>query len=122
VYVGYLKILIVLAEAPHRRPSGVEVDKHTLETYLVALQGGNGFSEQFFCVLVAAVDTGDIDLFPLNWYIIRSENLLDGLGDFGANTIARDKSDGVLPTKLGRLEDIALDCGHCCMLQSVSGR
>jgi len=49
----------------------------TLETELVALERGDGLSEQLLGVLVASLDTGDIDLLPLDGDVIGLEDLLD---------------------------------------------
>lgn len=49
----------------------------TLETELVALERGNGLSEQLLGVLVASLDTGDIDLLPLDGDVVGLEDLLD---------------------------------------------
>lgn len=38
-------------------------------------------------MLVAAVDTADIDLLPLNGDVVCLEDGLDGLGNLGADTI-----------------------------------
>jgi len=49
----------------------------TLETELVALERGDGLSEQLLGVLVASLDTGDIDLLPLDGDVVGLEDLLD---------------------------------------------
>jgi hypothetical protein len=36
---------------------------------------------------VASLDTGDIDLLPLNGHIVCLENLLDRLGDLSTDTV-----------------------------------
>jgi hypothetical protein len=38
-------------------------------------------------MLVASVYTCDIDLFPLDRYVVGFEDGLDGLCDFGADTV-----------------------------------
>lgn len=92
----------------------------TLETELVALEGSNRLSEQLLGVLVASLDTGDIDLLPLDGDVVGLEDLLDRLGDFGTDTITRDQSDGVLAAKLGGSEDVLTDSGgHGCRHGSV---
>lgn len=59
----------------------------TLETQLVALERGNGLAEELLGVLVARLDTGHIDLLPLDGHIVGLEDLLDRLGHLGTNTI-----------------------------------
>lgn len=49
----------------------------TLETQLVASQGGNGLSEKLFGVFVSSVHTADVDLFPFNGDVVCLENSLD---------------------------------------------
>ena len=38
-------------------------------------------------MLFPSDDTGDIDLIPLDWYILMLENGLDGLRNFRTNAI-----------------------------------
>jgi hypothetical protein len=61
--------------------------KDTLETELVALERSNGFAEELLGVLVAGLDTRDVDLLPLNGNIVCLEDLLDRLGDLGTDTV-----------------------------------
>ena len=105
----------------------------TLETQLVALERGNGLAEELLGVLVASLDTGHVDLLPLDGHVVGLEDLLDRLGHFGTNTVTcglfnmdgigeggclsqwlhtRDQGDGVLAAELGGLEDVAVDSGH----------
>lgn len=91
----------------------------TLETELVALERGDRLSEELLGVLVTGLDTGDIDLLPLDGDVVGLEDLLDGLGDFGTNTITGDQGDGVLAAKLGGPEDVLAHGGHGCDLISV---
>ena len=58
-----------------------------LETELVALERGNGFAEELLGVLVARLDTGHVDLLPLNGHIVGLEDLLDRLGHFGTDAV-----------------------------------
>ena len=46
----------------------------------------------------------NIDLFPLNWYIVRFEDSFDGFCDFGTNTITYDRYVSAVPYKLGLLK------------------
>ena len=59
----------------------------TLETELVALQRGDGLAEELLGVDVARVNTGYVDLLPLNGNIVRLEDLLDRLGNLRTNTV-----------------------------------
>lgn len=59
----------------------------TLETELVALERRNRLAEEFLGVDVTRVDTGDVDLLPLNGNIVRLENLLDRLGYLSTDTV-----------------------------------
>jgi hypothetical protein len=59
----------------------------TLETELVALEGSERFTEKLLRVLVAAVDTGNIDLLPLDGYVVGLEDGLDRLGNFSTDTV-----------------------------------
>lgn len=109
---------------------GVE---NTLETKLVALERGNGLAEEFFRVLVASLDTRDVDLLPLNGNIVCLEDLLDRFGDLSTDTVTcakfnimlvlgrlsrrtRNQGNGVFAAKLGGLEDVLANGGHCCSL------
>lgn len=62
-------------------------EQNTLQTQLVALERRQGLLEQLLRVLVARVDTTDIDLLPLNGYIVGLEDSLDRLCDLGTNSI-----------------------------------
>jgi hypothetical protein len=94
--------------------------KDTLETELVALEGGDGLTEEFLGVLVAGLDTGNIDLLPLDWDVVGLEDGLDRLGDFSSDTITWDQGDSVLSAILGWLEDVGLD-GSKASGRSLSG-
>jgi len=103
----------------------------TLETELVALERRNRFAEEFLRVNVARVNTGDVDLLPLNGNIVRLEDLFDRLGDLSTDTVTcalsiscrlseaaiartRNQSNRVFAAELGGLEDVLADRGHCC--------
>ena len=43
--------------------------------------------EEFFGVLVACVDAGDIDLLPFNGDIVGFEYRLDSFSDFSSNAV-----------------------------------
>jgi hypothetical protein len=107
--------------------------KDTLETELVALEGSNRLAEELLRVDAARLDTGDVDLLPLNRNIVRLEDLLDRLGDLSTDTVTcalfnitshwgrlsrrtRNQSNRVLAAELGGLEDVLVDRGHCCRL------
>lgn len=62
-------------------------EKDTLQPQLVALEGREGFLEQFLRMLVSSVDTTHIHLLPLNGDVVGLEDSLDRLGDFGTNSI-----------------------------------
>lgn len=79
----------------------------TLEAELVAAQGGDGLAEGRLGA--AALETGDLDLLPLDGDVVGLEDGLDRLGDLGTDTITGDEGDGVLATELGGLEDVGLD-------------
>lgn len=59
----------------------------TLQTKLIALEGGNGFAEELLRVLATGFDTGDIDLLPLNGHIVGLEDGLDRLGNLSTDTV-----------------------------------
>jgi hypothetical protein len=59
----------------------------TLETELVALEGSDGLAQKFLGVDVARLDTGDVDLLPLNGNVVCLEDLLDRLGDLSTDTV-----------------------------------
>lgn len=48
--------------------------------------------EEVFCVLVAGLDTGHVDLFPLDWHIVGLEYRLDGFCYFGTDTVTYSPS------------------------------
>lgn len=62
-------------------------EKDTLQTQLVAAKRCNGFLKQLLRVLVARVHTTDVDLFPLNGYIVGLEDSLYRFGDLGTNAV-----------------------------------
>jgi hypothetical protein len=109
----------------------------TLETELVALEGRNRLAEELLRVDAARLDTGDVDLLPLNRHVVRLEDLLDRLGDLSTDTVTcalfnitshggrlsrrtRNQSNGVLAAELGGLEDVLVDRGHCCRLSGAA--
>jgi hypothetical protein len=63
-------------------------------------------------VLVARVHTTDVDLFPLNGYIVGLKDSLYRFSDLGTNTITGDESNGVFAAIFGGLEDIGLNTGE----------
>ncbi len=74
-----------------------------LKTNLIALQGSNGLAEKLLRVLVAGLDTGDVDLLPLNWNIVGLKDGLDSLGDLSSDTVTWDEGGSVLRAVLGWL-------------------
>jgi hypothetical protein len=84
----------------------------TLETELVALERGNRLAEELLGVDVARLDTGDVDLLPLDGDVVGLEDLLDRLGNLGTDTVTGDQRDRVLAAELGGLEDVLADRGH----------
>lgn len=114
----------------------------TLETNLVALQRGDGLAEELLGVLVASLNTGDVDLLPLDGHVVGLEDGLDRLGDLSTNTVTCDKllqrlcpqcngmpwvgggcmrtwdkGDSVLAAELGGLEDVGGDSRVSCSRQ-----
>ena len=82
----------------------------TLQTQLVPLQRGDRLPESLLGAAGgAAVDTGHVHLLPVNGDIVGLENGLDGLGDFGTDTVTGNEGDGVFASVLGGLEDVGLD-------------
>lgn len=77
--------------------------KDALKTNLVALQGSNGLAEELLGVLVTGLNTGDINLLPLDWDIVGLEDGLDRLGDLSSNTVTWDEGNSVLRAVLGWL-------------------
>ena len=76
----------------------------TLEGDVVARDGLDGLvRDDGLAVLVQA--GGDIDGLPLDGDVGSLENVLDGLGDLGTDTVALDQGDGeVAVVALGALE------------------
>jgi hypothetical protein len=85
---------------------------------------------------ITSLDTGDVDLFPLNGDIVCLEDLLDRLGDLSTDTVTcalfnirsslrrlsrrtRNQGDGVFAAKLGGLEDVLTNRGHCYKLSDA---
>tara|TARA_R110002003_G_scaffold97_20_gene7909 strand:- start:1360 stop:2286 length:927 start_codon:yes stop_codon:yes gene_type:complete len=80
----------LLAESDVERTMAGSLDgsvQDALETELVALERGNRFAEELLGVDVASLDTGNVDLLPLNGNIVCLENLLDRLGDLSTDTV-----------------------------------
>ena len=77
--------------------------KNALKSNLVALQGSNRLAEELLSVLVAGLNTGDINLLPLDWNIVGLEDGLDRLGDLSSDTITWDEGNSVLRAVLGWL-------------------
>jgi hypothetical protein len=61
--------------------------KDTLQAQLIPSQGSDRLSEKLFRVLVTSVDTGNINLLPLDWDIVGLEDRLDSFGNLGTNTV-----------------------------------
>lgn len=85
--------------------------KDTLETELVALKRSDRLAESILGS-AGALETGDLDLLPLNGDVVGLEDGLDGLGNLGTDTVTGDEGDGVLAAELGGLEDVGLDGGE----------
>lgn len=85
--------------------------KDTLETELVALERSDRLAESILSA-AGTLETGNLDLLPLNGDVVGLEDGLDRLGDLGTDTITGDEGDSVLAAELGRLEDIGLDGGE----------
>ncbi|CAF3535552.1 unnamed protein product [Fusarium graminearum] len=83
----------------------------TLEAELVALERSDGLAEGILSA-AGALETGNLDLLPLNGDVVGLEDGLDRLGNLGTDTITGDEGDGVLAAVLGRLEDVGLDGGE----------
>lgn len=84
--------------------------KDTLQSKLVPLKRSDRLAEHLLGTAGGpAVDTGRIDLLPVNGDTVGLEDGLDTLCYFGTDTITRDKGDGVLATELGGLKNIGLD-------------
>lgn len=61
--------------------------KDPFQTKFVPFEGGDGFLEEFFRVLVASIDARNVYLFPFYRYVIGFENGFDGFGDFGTDAV-----------------------------------
>jgi hypothetical protein len=61
--------------------------ENTLQTELVALERGEGLLEELLGVLVAGVDTANIDLLPLDGDVVGLEDGLDRFSDLGTNSV-----------------------------------
>ena len=81
-------------------------------------------------MLIASLNTRDIDLLPLDGHIIGLKNHLDGLRHLSANAVTCrysiassllfpaddrtwDQGDSVLAAKFGGLEDVLAESCHC---------
>ena len=97
-------------EALVARPADGGV-QDALQAKLIAPEGGDGLLE----VLLGAarprsvVQPRHLDLLPRDGHIVGLEDLLDVLGNLGANAVAGDEGDGVLAAVLGGLEDVGLE-------------
>jgi hypothetical protein len=85
--------------------------KDTLEAELVALEGSDRLAESVLSA-AGALHTRDLNLLPLNGDVVGLEDSLNGLGNFGTDTVTGDEGDSVLAAILGRLEDVGLDGGE----------
>lgn len=82
----------------------------TLQSKLVSLKRSDGLAEHLLgAARSTAVDTGGINLLPVDGHAIGLEDGLDALCYFGTDTIAGDEGDGVLAAELGGLEDVGFD-------------
>lgn len=81
----------------------------TLEAQLVALERRNALAEGLLGSQGALLDTGDLDLLPLDGHVVGLEDGLDRLGNLSTDTITGDQRHGVLAAELGGLEDVGLD-------------
>lgn len=59
----------------------------TLEAELVPLERSNGLPEKLLGMLISCLHSRDIHLLPFDGDIVRLEDLLDRLGNFGTNTV-----------------------------------
>lgn len=83
-----------------------------LEAELVALERGHALAEGLLGSQGALLDTGHLDLLPLDGHVVGLEDGFDGLGNLSTDTVSGNQGDGVLAAKLGRLEDVGLDGGE----------
>lgn len=86
--------------------------QNSLEAELVALERGHALAEGLLGSQGALLDTGHLDLLPLDGHVVGLEDGLDGLGNLSTDTVSGDQGDSVLAAKLGRLEDVGLDGGE----------
>lgn len=83
-----------------------------LEAQLVALERGDALTEGLLGSQRALLDTGNLDLLPLDGHVVGLEDGLDRLGNLSTDTIAGNQGHGVLAAELGGLEDVGLDGGE----------
>lgn len=83
-----------------------------LEAQLVALERGDALAEGLLGPQRALLDTGDLDLLPLDGHVVGLEDGLDRLGNLSTDTITGDQRHRVLAAELGGLEDVGLDGGE----------
>lgn len=83
----------------------------TLETELVALERSDGLTESILSA-AGALETGNLDLLPLNGDVVGLEDGLDRLSNLGTDTVTGDEGDSVLAAVLGGLEDVGVDGGE----------
>jgi hypothetical protein len=82
----------------------------SLQPKLVSLKRSDGLVEHLLgTARSTALETGSINLFPIDGHTVGLEDGLDALGYLGTDTITGDEGDGVFAAKLGRLEDVGLD-------------
>jgi hypothetical protein len=59
----------------------------TLQTEFVSPEGGDGFAEEIFGVLVPSVHARYIYLLPFDRYVVCFEDGLHGFGNFSTNAV-----------------------------------
>ena len=96
-------------QAQSARMKRVGEEFHTLQPDLIALQRVDGLPEEKLWVDLSALHTGHVDLLPLHGDVVLLEDSLNGLRDFGTDTVAGNQGDSVFASEFRRLEDVRLD-------------
>lgn len=60
----------------------------TLQAEFIPLQRSDGLPEKLLGMLISRLHSSDVDLLPLNRYIIGLEDRLDRFGNLSTNTVA----------------------------------
>jgi len=91
------------------RSSDEKETRLTLQSDLVALQRVDGLPEEKLWIGLSTLHTGHINLLPVYGNVVLLEDSLDGLRDFGTDTVTRNQGDSIFASEFRGLEDVRLD-------------